>query len=110
MSTYNIINLVTYDDELCPDPLSPAINALCALEATTQVTLTTAVAYRPHAISRAVYGRDDLWPLLFLYCGVAHASELKPGLVLFLPAPHMVDYVISQQPNLVNDENDTVRI
>ncbi len=110
MSAGNLVNLVTYDSNLEPDPLSPALNALCAITDTAPITLTDATAYRPHAISRAFYQRDDLWFMPFFYCGVAHVSELKPGLVLLMPQPHLVDYVISQQLNLVSDENDTVRI
>ena len=30
--------------------------------------------------------------------------------ITLMTQPHLVDYVISQQLNLVSDENDTVRI
>ena len=67
MSASNLANLVTYDSNLEPDPLSPALNALCAIRETMPIMLTDATAYRPHAISRAFYQRDDLWFMPFFY-------------------------------------------
>ena len=37
MSAGNLVNLVTYDSNLEPDPLSPALNALCAITDTAPI-------------------------------------------------------------------------
>lgn len=52
-----------------------------------EVLITTDVAYRPDKISKLMYDRDDLGPIVLQYNNIIDINEeLAPGKVIVLPS------------------------
>lgn len=106
----SLLDNITFDDNVTPDPLNRVFDAICAIPKETPQRISEALACKPYAISMAAYGSVSYDWVIMLYNGVVSELELQTGVAIYLPRQSEVDFILGQHLNEISDANDTVEI